>query len=415
MVAAVAPSREEIVAAHRKRTWLTIGLLSRRNLSGFRARPSVLQLRSLVSLSGNDYYFAVVTEDFLSGAPFNLTASNWVPFLICPIVGPSNGTLSPDFEQQITQEWTEWYMGIQQNASTYERLDNENCIKAYSSKLLTNRFNLVLVSSDKNSTNSVLAFDRAEISSEGGQDLANWTCSQDPLVGSIVCDLTPILQNSASWEVSEHPIKYCLSEQTTGSCAVKFSFDLALVVIVCNVIKLCTELYLLFFGRLENVINCVGDAIASFITQEDVETRNMPLAGAKNIDTMLRYQPGQGPLQYIQRSSRWGTAAGRGRWIWSLLLLVVCLIFISVVLAVGIGFIGSKGFDISAAGIWNLGFGVVDPEILIASDNFGNPATLSLLANFPQLVLAVLYFLYNSILNSMFTAHDISEFAFKSQ
>ena len=81
----------------------------------------------------------------------------------------------------------------------------------------------------------------------------------------------------------------------------------------------------------------------------------------------------------------------------------------------GIGFIGSKGFDISAAGIWNLGFGVVDPEILIASDNFGNPATLSLLANFPQLVLAVLYFLYNSILNSMFTAHDISEFAFKSQ
>lgn len=174
MVAAIAPSRREIDEAHRKKSWLTIGLLSRRNSCGVSTRKVLLCLALalssalihlfynsvvFVSLSGNDYYFAIVTEDFLSGAPFNLTASNWVPFLINPVVGPVNDTFGPDLEQQISQQWTDWYTDIQRNVSTYERLDNLDCIKAYANKLVTNRRNVVLVSSDKNSSNSVLAFD----------------------------------------------------------------------------------------------------------------------------------------------------------------------------------------------------------------------------------------------------------------
>ena len=88
----------------------------------------------------------------------------------------------------------------------------------------------------------------------------------------------------------------------------------------------------MFYGKLDDAITCVGDAIASFIEQEDDETRNMSLVSAKNVDSILRYQPGyEPPMEYIEARSRWGSAAGRGRWIWSITILVVCLIFVSVV------------------------------------------------------------------------------------
>ena len=148
MAAATAPSREEVDLAHRKRKWLSIGLLSPRNLSSVSVQKvlacTLLALTSLPvhlfynsvifpSLSGNDYFWAVVTEDFLSGAPFNLSDSNysWEPAE--PVLSSTNMVvLTPTSSQ-----WTQWYQTIQRNASRYERLDNENCIKAYSQKVDT--------------------------------------------------------------------------------------------------------------------------------------------------------------------------------------------------------------------------------------------------------------------------------------
>ena len=50
---------------------------------------------------------------------------------------------------------------------------------------------------------------------------------------------------------------------------------------------------------------------------------------------------------------------------------------------------------------------------LIASDNFGTPVTLSLLANTLQLILAIIYYLYNGMFTSFSTAQEYS--TFKSQ
>jgi hypothetical protein len=77
MAAVTAPSREEIDLARRKRKWLSIGLLSVRNLSEISIRkviacvvlaltplPVHLFFNSVIfpSLSGNNYFWAVVTE-----------------------------------------------------------------------------------------------------------------------------------------------------------------------------------------------------------------------------------------------------------------------------------------------------------------------------------------------------------------
>ena len=74
MVAAVAPSREEIVAAHRKRTWLTIGLLSRRILSGVSTRKVFLCLMlAFSSVPVHLFYNSVVLFLYLA----TTTTSPW--------------------------------------------------------------------------------------------------------------------------------------------------------------------------------------------------------------------------------------------------------------------------------------------------------------------------------------------------
>jgi hypothetical protein len=428
MAAATAPSREEVDLAHRKRKWLSIGLLSPRNLGSVSVQKvlacTLLALTSLPvhlfynsvifpSLSGNDYFWAVVTEDFLSGAPFNLSDSNYS-------WEPAESVLSSIDMVGLTptpSQWTQWYQTIQRNASQYERLDNENCIKAYSQKLIPNRRHVVLVSSTKNATNSVLAFDASEIANEGGEDPTNWICSRDTAASDETCDASPFLQAPQDWAVFGFPIMYCLSEQTEGSCSVRFSSDLAVVIIVCNFIKLCVEIYILFFGGLDQALTCVGDAIASFLTFEDTQTRDMCLLSINEVSNGLRYPLiGRRPRCYLLSRPRWAKAISLKRWTLSLAILVVAVLLVAILYAIAdtTGF-GTKGFDTSARGLWKIGFGQIDPEILIASDNFGTPITLSLLANTPQLILAMIYYLYNGMLTSFFTAQEYSTFAFRSQ
>ncbi|CZT49612.1 uncharacterized protein RSE6_10487 [Rhynchosporium secalis] len=91
------------------------------------------------SLSGNEYYYSVVTEDFLTGAPFNLTG-DWQPrFMqdpktgmipkISKTQGPPNGAHVDPFDVAIAverlQTMVELYSNMQNEASTWERLENK--------------------------------------------------------------------------------------------------------------------------------------------------------------------------------------------------------------------------------------------------------------------------------------------------
>ncbi|MCJ1461009.1 hypothetical protein MMC28_011391 [Mycoblastus sanguinarius] len=81
-----APTREEVDAAHARRKWLSIGVPSLKNLFYVDRKKSVLWILLGLSsiplhllwnsaitntLSSNDYIYNAVTEDFVSGAPWN--------------------------------------------------------------------------------------------------------------------------------------------------------------------------------------------------------------------------------------------------------------------------------------------------------------------------------------------------------
>lgn len=241
-------------------------------------------------LAANKYFYIVTTENFLSGAPFT---------------SPAWGSACGDNCNFKALEKVQ-----QSAASTYERLDKASCIKAYKQVYVSNRRNLVLVSSTQHSADSVLG--GQVISGAINDRSAFWICSKTDDGPDASCDPEAVLENAASWAVWGDPIEYCLSERTEEKCALQFSFDIMIVVIVCNLIKLALMLYVLFCLDAEQILTSVGDAMASFLRFPDQTTAGKCLE-------LTREVPGQS-RQYLEHQGRWTRAASKKRWIFFTLL-----------------------------------------------------------------------------------------------
>ncbi|KAL5318030.1 hypothetical protein ACEPPN_015134 [Leptodophora sp. 'Broadleaf-Isolate-01'] len=145
------PSREEVDRAHERYKWLHVGSFSWSNLGGIAKRkgfvvvvlactslPFHLLYNSLVfsSLSANEYYYSVVTEDFLTGASFNLTG-DWEPRFMgdpstgmipkfAPAQSPPDGARVDPFDLALAtrrlQITLDYYSDMQKSAPSWERL-----------------------------------------------------------------------------------------------------------------------------------------------------------------------------------------------------------------------------------------------------------------------------------------------------
>lgn len=404
------PTREEVDRAHGQHRWLHIGALSFRNMRGIAKRkvlvclvlamssiPFHLLYNSLVftSLSTNEYEWAVVTEDFLTGASWNLTASDSMVLA---------DAASNDM-----------YQNIQKSASSYERLDQASCITLYSKIILPTNRNVLLVTSEKNTNNSILM--SGSISAGLGSDFDRsdfWICSKDDEGGdTLACNPNDLLSNPEAWKVHDHPIEYCLSERTGESCAVQFSYNIMVVVIIFNAIKLATMLFVLFRLDAEKILASPGDAMASFLIVEDRNTQGMCLANKREIDSFWGAKGFGRP--YNKTPGRWGRAASKKRWSCFVFLLFVALATVLILLYWGLTVLKGKGLNISLPGLWKLGFGALNPNAFVLADDGGAAAGMALLANSPQVILALLYIVYKGLMTAMFNAKDWSNFGFGDQ
>lgn len=359
------------------------------------------------SLSANEYEWAIVTEEFLTGASWNLTNPTW--------------RVLADAAR------TEMYQNIQKSASSYERLDRAGCMRLYSKIILPTNRNVLLVTSDKNKNNSVLLSGAGAVEERGDF----WICSKDELGGEhLSCNPDDLLSNPEAWKVHDHPIEYCLSERTGESCAVQFSYEIMLVVIVFNAIKLAAMLFVLFRLDAEKILASPGDAIASFLINEDRNTQGMCLADKREID---RFWTAKGFGRYYNKApGRWGRAASKKRWacfifLWvlshktpTILLtsfdrLFVALTTVLSLLYWGLTVLKGKGLSISLPGLWRLGFGALNANALVIVGDGGSAAGMALLANSPQVCLAILYIVYKGLMTAIFNAKDWSRFGFEDQ
>ncbi|KAK0511195.1 hypothetical protein JMJ35_006747 [Cladonia borealis] len=403
----------------RKHIWLEVGVNSVRNLLHIPWTRKILYLvllafslpihlvynSVLVAVGANNeqgMQIAIVTPDFLHGAPAPRNMSNL---------------------------YNHRYQSLQAELPLMQRLENAARIQAYGQSDIFDWGDLILVTdghvpSDPSSGNDSLV----ELIAGGWPpDIPwAWMCTYwafgKPL-RNFQCDTKHLLANPAAWSLNNHSIDYCLAQRTPENCELDFSFHLILVFIICNLVKLIS-VGTAMLSLNPPSLNTIGDAIASFLAVPDPYTQNMCLTSKSD-------------FQHYHILSRWispvhprpWTPRGHFLWIVDGPLWLICNaigITILVLLACVSRWVVQKtsiayyGYTYNLSTLWKLGFGnpapFSDVDLPHSLNPYINergmkPFLQSVLAiNTPQIILALLYILYNALFTNMGTAKEWSRF-----
>lgn len=328
-----APSRNDLNREHSRGRWLDVGVSSIRNLRRlpvwhaaifrcFSAQhcaaaslvSSLAHIRGLGLSYGNwnsynsvvfaarsavDYNAALVTTNFLTGAPW---------------YSGDNFTLLADLKPQ-----SDHLTYMRNSARDWTRIDRDVCLFTFADDVLERDWlNVLLVShlstdavlfnnGNENFTSSVLGVwqHRAPVSDVSWPCNGNIRFSDQPQ--DYVCkpkemasygwsipyamppssETAPLCQGdfgygstygqiyAPSCGPAEHaPILYCLAQPFHEQCRLNVSMSMLVVVIVCNLVKILCLLATLYMRKLQPLVN-LGDAIASFLQNPDQSTEGM--------------------------------------------------------------------------------------------------------------------------------------------
>ena len=411
------PTREDIDRTHRKNLWLDIGVPSLRNLRripwnrtlvwgilGVSSLPLHWVYNSAVFATNSYQEFSafVVGANFLTGDDYNVCVPHALSYY--PASVPSNsipndqplgclgnietyGPKSPVNPSAALQL-------LQKTLKTLERLENNECIQTYSASIVSSRGNVLLVSQDQDSGNSLLLIARSQPSNFlNGIDSSLWITVGLP--GQIIN-----ATNAKYWAYNDgtYPISYCLSTKFEDRCELQFSVAIMIIVITCNFTKLVCMIWMAWKSNSRPLVT-LGDAIASFLNQPDPTTNGMCLD--EKVDFFESRNWRSLPSRYKPKRYLWFNAASLKRWYISNM-----LCFLSLILASGL-FIGELG---GRVGKWSLGFGTVRSDTTLPLRQ-KSLMSMTLLSNTPQLLLSFHYFAYNSLYTCMLLAKEWSEYA----
>jgi hypothetical protein len=210
---------------------------------------------------------------------------------------------------------------MQNNASLYEKLDNDTCIEQYGIDYLSNRRNVIVVVSDPGSNNSLLGF----LDWTYSQPENSWVCGTFPAnsdnmtlilqpISDFDCSIPVALAND-SWLMANQPVEYCLSETVPDVCRLQFAVPILVVVLCCNFVKLvCMILTIWRCGEFTMVT--LGDALGNFLGKPDSTTVGMCTVSKKEIEAGA--WPGindqRQPRRWVDRRHFHCEAVGIRRW-----------------------------------------------------------------------------------------------------
>jgi hypothetical protein len=197
---------------------------------------------------------AAVTQDFVNGSAWTLTGSD-------------------TFHQSLLQE-------MQQNISTYERLDQAACITEYGGDYLSSWRN-VLVVVDGQLPNPLLGildwtYDAPENSWTCGTTLGPNMTLETISIDNFDCDVSVALGND-TWLMGNEQVDYCLSQKVEDQCRLQFAVPIMVVVLICNFVKLMAMTVMLWKCS-EPTLVTLGDALSDLSERPDPHTVGMCIA-----------------------------------------------------------------------------------------------------------------------------------------
>ncbi|KAF5388815.1 hypothetical protein D9757_005580 [Collybiopsis confluens] len=378
-----APTRAEVDRAHARGLWLDIGLQSLRNLKYMSRRKRILWIA--LSMSSIPLHL-IYNSSFFS----TLSANE---YLVYPVQGPDLQTVYPNADGRYN-----WTCGSQKGCpggakqtelSQWNVLSNSECLQAYANDFVSDRLTVVPVVGDYTSNGSLLV---AGYGSKGTSlDPYEWICSgmdnfsEEPaLCSSVWRNIDPsnwkyrgYIYNSTSSE-RVLSIHYCLSEPVVPKCQLEFNLPLLIIVILFNIVKVGCMAFAAVKIK-DDALVTIGDAIASFTGDPDPHTPS------------------------------------RRHWITTVSLFAAA---ISIVLGLLIyAVINLKANGITGfSGLSQFGIGKPHAQNIITGWNIpvrGYSALVSavLISNSPQLILSVIYLVFNSLCTRMFLALEWASYS----
>ncbi|EXJ70327.1 uncharacterized protein A1O5_06395 [Cladophialophora psammophila CBS 110553] len=440
-----APTRSDINSAHSSGRWLDIGVLSIRNLRwisrkrlllwlllGLSSLPLHLFYNSAVFISTSSNNYAVFTVDrtFLESNSTNGVDYVDVSYILRSGIQPAGvenmpAISIPELASQLHGD---------ANSKKLVNLTTEECRTAYIKTFQSAYRNVLLVSDSNvgidvvdNGSSNVVSFLNAEFVSNfkcGGTQAFAWACWPEDSC-DLPCDDPKILKQTMSnstWAPLGPPVQYCLAEPSQEQCSLRFSMDIAILVVVLNFVKLVMMALtaLTAFGSNDPPLLTMGDAVASFLENPDPASKGMCLLSASKIKKMCRsllYQPASQSTALYSGNvrHRWSKAVSLRRWL-------ICLFLYIASLSVAAGFLGRGVTAIvgskSLSSLWSIGLGNGSGRTLIQNDAMlrsGRSALITsvVLANIPQLVLSLLYFTYNGLFTCMLLASEWKSYSLR--
>ncbi|KAH8797110.1 hypothetical protein DL96DRAFT_1540821 [Flagelloscypha sp. PMI_526] len=420
-----APTRRDIDKAHDHGRWLDVAVPSVRNIRvlgrkrlllwivmGLSSIPLHLFYNSTFFLSithNSEYNILIGTSEFAQGASF------YNPLGLERVAAQyPNGTI--EMKDESFEDNPSGF--ILDHISEFQRLGNRECITAYTQRILSDRSNLILVTSTTPRDDSFAAAygNRAELWTSGANgDMApfRWICNFNFYCSTLY---QRIRDNPSTWTVFGFTVDYCLSQSPESQCSFNAAISLLIVVIIFNIFKVVAMGYTLRALQDKPLIT-IGDAIESFLVQQDSYTtgkhlltaREVRSKGLSSLEATESYWIPVGPGKV---QLRWWRSASKARWFiayFGLFLCMAALIFL-IIFAIH----GVKAAGLTASEVFQLGLGNIDPRTLIYLP-FGpseDKATLLsiLIANSPQLILSFLYVVFNILFTSMSLAIEWSRY-----
>ncbi|KAH8834590.1 hypothetical protein DL96DRAFT_498094 [Flagelloscypha sp. PMI_526] len=462
-----APTRKDLDAAHKVGRWLDIAVPSVRNIRvlgrkrvllwlflGLSSIPLHLFYNSTFFLSithHSQYYVLIASSSFADGAPFfNPFGTQLVSFQnIDGTIQTQNHTFKDNEAHTLTF--------IQARASQFQRLDSQDCIAAYTQRILPDRSNVILVASNTPQDPTFVARFNNRCQSpnadiiQGGRgiqhtDFSLVYCHQNSSLFTYtrweaylptradedthfdwVCDFRAncsshyqeIKDNASTWTVSGFNVDHCLSETPESQCSFNAVLILLAVVLVFNAFKIVAMVYTLFALQDKPLIT-IGDAVESFLVRRDSYTSGKQPLTAEKVRTgavmdSKTSESLEDPLHSISNKLRWWRSASKARWSTAFSVLLICIATIVCLLVFALYNVKLAGID-TFQEVWELGLGIIDPRTLIHSwaiPTSGESAIILsiLVANSPQLILSFIYLIFNSLFTSMSLALEWSNYS----
>ncbi|KXH37721.1 hypothetical protein CNYM01_11325 [Colletotrichum nymphaeae SA-01] len=248
-----------------------------------------------------------------------------------------------------------------------EEMDATRCIDAYRVAFQSSRGNLLLMCG------------------QSGERIAGI------LAGNSTCEdyLVELRTTSGGWKPLGSSVKECYSQKTEEHCKLLFSSTLSWTVTAFNFAKGVLMLFVAFGMGEEDPLMTIGDAVTSFLEDQDESTADMCL---KSKDHFVAQHWSKGPIQYDFKPQRKSVAVSPGAWF------LCFLLYFGLIIACASLLVGGLNHMSGGGEIIKLGLGAMQTKTIL---NTGDMSQGSILANIlpvntPQIILSLIYFTYNA-------------------